>query len=300
MAQLLAGISICMLGGDLRELELARALAQLGADLRLVGYPPVPELALARHFTDARAAAEGADVILGPMSNTDLEGKIQSRLDKLEPIDLVDVMHNLPLDTPVLLGAAKPIIHRVASECGLRVVETAEIDEIAILNSIPTAEGAIQVAMVESEITIHGSHCLVLGFGRCGITLARTLQGLGAHVLVAARSKPDLARIKEMRLTPVPMDTLLSTTNVDFIFNTVPALVITGEYLEKLLPKTLVIDLAAIPGGTDFATAEKLGIRVIHALSLPGKVAPKTAGQILINCIPQLLKELVGGEADVC
>ncbi len=44
-------------------------------------------------------------------------------------------------------------------------------DDVAILNSIPTAEGIIQRAMELSDITIHGSQALVLGMGRCGITL---------------------------------------------------------------------------------------------------------------------------------
>lgn len=298
MAGLLAGVSICMLGGDRRELELARGLLKLGANLRLVGYPPESELEGVEYFHCAKAAAKGTKVILGPMSNTDMEGKIRVRLDNLEPIDLAELMSDLPPNTPVLLGVAKPIIRQLAERHGLRVVETAEIDEIAIYNSIPTAEGAIQLAMAESQITLHGSRCLVLGFGRCGITLARDLHGLGAHVLVVARSKADLARIQEMGLIPIPMERLLSTTDVDFIFNTVPALVITQAYLKKLTPETLIIDLAAIPGGTDFAAAKDLGVKVIHALSLPGKVAPKTAGQILIKCIPQLLIELLGGEAD--
>ena len=48
---------------------------------------------------------------------------------------------------------------------------------------------------------------------------------------------------------------------------------------------TLIIDLASKPGGTDFRYAEKRGIKALLAPSLPGIVAPKTAGQILANVL---------------
>ena len=54
---------------------------------------------------------------------------------------------------------------------------------------------------------------------------------------------------------------------------------------------TLVIDLASKPGGTDFRFAEKRGIKALLAPSLPGIVAPKTAGKILGNALSELIKE---------
>lgn len=54
---------------------------------------------------------------------------------------------------------------------------------MAVLNAIPTAEGAIQIAMEEMPVTIHGSKALVLGFGRVGKTLAKMLDGIGAKLL---------------------------------------------------------------------------------------------------------------------
>lgn len=46
----LSGLPAAMLGGDRRELELAKTLLELKVDLRLVGYPPEPYLRAARHF----------------------------------------------------------------------------------------------------------------------------------------------------------------------------------------------------------------------------------------------------------
>ncbi len=76
------------------------------------------------------------------------------------------------------------------------------MDDVAILNAIPSAEGAIQIAMEQLPITIHGSKSFVLGFGRLGKTLARMLAGIGAITTVAARKSADLARIYETGLSP--------------------------------------------------------------------------------------------------
>ncbi len=295
MVQKLVGVSITMLGGDLRELELAKTLLRYEADLRLVGFPLDPAIEEAKHYSDPKAAVKDAKIILAPMSNTDMEGHIVNRLDDRESIDLAEVMLSLPLNTPILIGVAKPIIKQLAEQYRLRLIETAEIDEIAILNSIPTAEGAIHLAMQELPITLHGSRCLVVGFGRCGITLARALLGLGAQVTVAARSKAQLARAIEMGLQILPMESLCTHLETDVIFNTIPAVVLTRPYLKQLKPSTLIIDLAAAPGGVDFDAAKEYGIKAILALSLPGKVAPVTAGKILSQCIPRLLQDLLGG-----
>lgn len=291
----LAGLPVAMLGGDRRELELAKTLLELRTDLRLVGFPPDPGLKPAKHFRDPFTAVSGVQVVVAPVANTDLDGKIFTRLDDLEPIDLTVILPTLAPDTVVLIGVAKPVIARLAVEHGLRLVETADIDEIAILNSIPTAEGAIQLGMEELPITIHGSRCLVVGFGRCGQTLAGKLAALGAKVTAVDRNKARLARAVEIGLHPVLLSELNTIVDFDLIYNTIPALVITESYLERLKPDTVIIDLAAAPGGVDFAAAERLGIKAILALSLPGRVAPVTAGKILSDCIPPLLKTLLGG-----
>ena len=41
----------------------------------------------------------------------------------------------------------------------------------------------------------------------------------------------------------------------------------------------------------DFEKAKELGVKTIHALSLPGKVAPKSAGEIIESTILSILKE---------
>lgn len=297
MASQLAGVAITMLGCDQREVGLAEALVDLDVNLRLVGFPRVGSLRRALHFAEPAKAVSGTQAIIAPMSNTDAEGRITSYMGTQgTAIDLTQVIPVIPAKTPLLIGIAKPIIKGLANQYELILVEMAELDEIAVLNSIPTAEGAIQVAMENTAITIHKSRCLVLGLGRCGTTLAQFLVGLGAEVTVGSRSAMDLARAVVLNCQPLPLATLSSKADFQIIFNTIPAMVLPHSYLRLLEPSTLIVDIASGPGGTDFAAARELGLVAIHALSLPGKVAPKTAGQILIQTIPHLLEKLLGGE----
>ena len=77
----------------------------------------------------------------------------------------------------------------------------------------------------------------------------------------------------------------------DVVFNTVPDKIIGGN--ELLTAKnTLIIDLASKPGGVDMEKAKDLGVKVIWALGLPGKVAPVTSGNIIKETILNIFSEL--------
>ena len=52
-----------------------------------------------------------------------------------------------------------------------------------------------------------------------------------------------------------------------------------------------MIDLASKPGGIDFSAAAMLNLKVIWALSLPGKVAPVTSGEIIKTAIFNIINE---------
>lgn len=157
---------------------------------------------------------------------------------------------------------------------------------------MPTAEGAIECAMREYEGTISGSKCLVAGFGRIGKILAHKLKLLGANVTVSARKPSDLAYVKALGYNALNTENLRTVKHFDIAFNTIPKLIFDRELLMNTDTNTLIIDLASLPGGVDFDTAEKLGIYAVRALSLPGKCAPKTAGEIIKTTVFDIIKEV--------
>jgi len=289
----LTGMVLAVLGGDDREVVFVPELIKLGAKINIIGFDNYEGLEAANHCPSIEKAVENANAAIMPMPGTDEEGKIRAIYSKAELIFTENVAAKLT-NKPLFIGVAKPYLKKLCLRYKVILIETAELDEIAILNSIPTAEGAIQIAMQETPFTIHNSNCFVLGYGRVGITLARMLRSLGAKTFVAARDNADLARAFEQGCCPVNFDDLKTEiVKADIIFNTVPAKVLDINILKVMDKNSLIIDLASAPGGTDFELAEKLGIKAILAPGLPGKVAPLTAGKILAQVLPKLIYQYV-------
>ena len=108
---------------------------------------------------------------------------------------------------------------------------------------------------------------------------------------MSARKASDLAWIKSAGARAVRSDKLIEEKGFDIIFNTVPHRILNCVLLARIATDALIIDLASGDGGVDYYCAERLGINAIHALSLPGKSAPKTAGEIVKNTIYHILEE---------
>lgn len=168
-------------------------------------------------------------------------------------------------------------------------------EELAVLNAVPTAEGAIQIAMQELPTVLFGQKCLITGFGRISKVLTHDLMALGMDVTVAARKFSDLAWITVYGAKKLPTSRIGDRLEkYDLIINTVPAKLFDRSLLSKVRKDSLIIDLASKPGGVDFDAARELGVNTIWALSLPGKVAPISAGQIICDTIHNILSEMEG------
>jgi len=86
----------------------------------------------------------------------------------------------------------------------------------------------------------------------------------------------------------------------DVVFNTVPAKLLNYTALSMLKSGTPVIDLASKPGGVDFEAARTLGTNIVWALSLPGKTAPVTAGEIICSTVLTIMEEYGAAEREEC
>lgn len=290
---MLTGIKMAFLGGDARMIEVVRYVSDLDASTFLFGFANLSvDFPDSEHRELTPGALSDMDVLVLPVAGMGDLGTVEARFG-FEPLTLTDAhFAAIKKSALVFTGIARPALEAAVRKHGLQMVRLMELDEVAILNSIPTAEGAIAMAMEHTDITLHGSTCAVLGLGRCGMTIARMLTGLGARVLACVRKTSDLARAVEMGLAPYKMEQLQDAiADADVIFNTIPALVLTSDVLARVSRETVVIDIASAPGGTDFRFAEKRGIKAILAPSLPGMVAPKTAGRILAQTIAGMLRQ---------
>ncbi|MFD2613058.1 dipicolinate synthase subunit DpsA [Paenibacillus gansuensis] len=290
---MLTGIHVVCVGGDARMLEVIQQLSEWDATVTLIGFDNLQRQFGGVSRADWTAeAVQGANAVILPVVGTDDAGRISTVFSTQELYWEDAISSQIPKEATVFTGMAKSFLKHSCTKHGLRLVELLDRDDVAIYNSIPTAEGAVMMAIQNTDITIHGSQCMVLGLGRTGFTLARTLQGLGAKVKVGVRKDEHYARAVEMGFEPFyTKDLLNQVSNVDLLFNTIPNMIVTAQIIVNLPHRAVIIDLASAPGGTDFRYAERRGVKAMLAPGLPGIVAPKTAGRILANCLSQLILE---------
>ncbi len=168
-------------------------------------------------------------------------------------------------------------------------------EELAVKNCVPTAEGALALAMNELEVTIHGTRTLICGWGRVAKACARLFAAAGAKASVTARDRGQLAEAECCGFEAFSLDQLfLRAGGFKLIINTIPAMILNEEVIRETQSGCLIIDLASKPGGTDFDACAKYSRRAVHALSLPGKCAPVTAGEIIADTALNIFHERSG------
>ncbi len=285
-------LNIWVLGGDLRQGKLAQLLEEDGHRVHAYaleeGVDPVGDLSVEEDLT----GASEADCVILPLPVCSGEGMLNCPLSRRSPA-VAEVLDALSPGQMVCGGRVDPVTAALAGERGIAVLDYFAREELAVANAVPTAEGAVQIAMEQLPITIHGAHVLVVGFGRVGRMVAQRMAALGARVTVAARRYESLAWAQALGYGAEKTGQLAGwLCGYDLVVNTVPALVLGEAELVDLKPDCLVLDLASKPGGVDMAAAARLGRTVIWALSLPGKGAPVTAGAAIKTTIYNMLHEL--------
>ena len=282
---------VSVIGGDMRQLTVARELSKDDYDVVLFGFEKKMIPAGIKAETELGYALN-SDIIVLPVPVT-LDNSTVNMLFCDIPLDLDTLVKEINPASIVFGGQIPVKLSQKMTDRGIKHYDYMKRDELAIRNAIPTAEGAVEVAISETPITIHNSKCLVIGYGKVGKTVSYAMYALGAKTYVAARKYADLALIEGRGCHPLTLnESRLRLSEFDIIINTVPALVLNSEELSKVPRSALIIDLASKPGGVDFEAAKKLGLNVIWALSLPGRVAPVTAGIIIKDTIINILDEL--------
>lgn len=283
---------IGILGGDMRQAALARRLSDLGFETATWGLDRDMDIGDAVRTTEWKNAVEGSRAVILPLpvSKDGVRVHLQSNIG--QELRISHLFDAIPADVLVLGGKIDAGIKNAALENNIPMLDYFDCEELQVKNAVPTAEGAIEIAMRILPITLAGANAVVLGYGRIGKVLLSVLRALNARVSVAARRPEDIAYItifggNGVRFGSKEYADALAESDV--VFNTVPARILTLPILENMRKCRLIVDLASGKGGTDFEGAQSLDIQAVHALSLPGKVAPATAGNILCDCILELL-----------
>ncbi len=285
---------VTVIGGDLRMVKLVEMLARDNYEV----------------YTYALEKAESISKLENVIQTETIQEALQDRKVVIGPIPLSS--NNISINTPFseesitieelaqvldekifIAGNIKSELYEYTKGKNVQILDLLDREELVVLNTISTAEGAIQIAMEETNSTIHGSNILVMGYGRVGKIVAHMLKGIGANVYCEARKNVDLAWIRAYGYVPIRLNELNRTLqNYDIVINTIPSMVLDERRLQYLKKECLIIDLASNPGGVDRIASKKLGIKTIWALSLPGKVAPLTSAEFIRDTIYNILKEM--------
>lgn len=282
--------SFGIIGGDKRQLFLAKAIYDSGYAVMLGGFDRLQSTG-ALVLGDIKAVAAKCDVLILPVPSVRADGSINTPFsDECTVLD--DELIGILIKKPVFIAMKDKFLKAYPQFEKAEIFDYAAKDEFAILNALPTAEGAVEVAMNKFEGTIAGSRCLITGYGRIGKVLAEMLKNLKAEVTVSARKPSDMAFAQAFGYDEINTNKMSDVRNFDLVFNTVPSMIFNRELLLNTDKNTIIIDLASLPGGVDFEAAHILGIDAVRALALPGKCAPKTAGEIIKKTVFNTIEEV--------
>ena len=281
-------MNISIVGGDLRIIRLAEMYAQEGKNVYIYGLEKyflesnLPNIELCQSLKEA---VINSDIVISGMPFSKNGENVNAPFSSSQ-IKIKDLKNELNNKTFIAGGIPKDFYDEE-----IKNVDLLQIDELTILNAIPTVEGAIKIAIEEREETIHESNVLICGFGRIGKILCNRFKALGANVYCAARKDTDLAWIREKRYFPLRYVELCDyAPKFNIVINTVPTIIIKEKELDCLNKDVLIIDVASAPGGIDKEYAEKKKIKVITALGIPGKEMPKTAASYIKKIIDEKIK----------
>ena len=283
-----------VLGGDLRNVKLAGMLADDGNRVYSFGQDRSDEIlddGRIEKCTSLKTAMEKAQVIIGPVPFSSNEDFINAPFahDKI----MIDDLMKTNKGKIFISGSIKENLKKQLDEKYMEVIDIMKRDDLAILNTIATAEGTIEVAIKNTDRILQGSRVLILGFGRVGKIVANKFSKMSAIVTCAARKVSDLAWIKAYGYNSLNInDMLYDLKEFDIIINTVPQTILRERELKHIDAEALIIDLASSPGGIDGKIAKSMGLNFIWALALPGRIAPSSSAKFIKDTVYTILEEM--------
>lgn len=283
--------TILVAGGDLRQLYLAKLLSE-SFTVYVIGFEKnlIPSENI-KGIESLMSLECLADFVILPLPAS-VDGVLVNAPFSRQSVPLDNISAVMKEDGIVFGGKFSSSVKEIFTERGLEAIDYFEREELSVMNAVPTAEGAVQIALEELPTTLFGRKAVIIGFGRITKALIGILKGFGVEVTVAARKCHDLAWAEIMGRKAVHISrSEKALMEADLIFNTVPAKILEEDRLSLLKKSCLLIDLASKPGGVDFDTAGRLGVKTVWALSLPGKVAPVTSGEMIAHTILNILDE---------
>ena len=269
-------LTFTVIGGDQRSFFTAKRLGEQGF--------PTEILALKNKKSFSPSEKISTDVVLLPLPIT-RDGEHLYAPESKEPIPLKEVFESISERTVIFGG-------NIGEFADARTVDYGKRAEFAIMNAVPTAEGALLLALQNGKRTVFGMRVAVIGYGKVAFATAKLFRAVGAEVTVFARRAQARTEAHMMGYLARPLSALSECVGeYELLINTVPARIFDREILSRVSPYGCVMDLASAPYGLDFDEAKDLGVCAELAAGLPGKFFPETAGYAVADTVLELLRE---------
>lgn len=274
-----------IIGGDMRQIYMANDLLIRNFTVIVYGLNDSLLNSNCSHATNLVEAINSSHIIITPIPLSKNGTDIISQQPHTD-LTIKQLGDSLTPSHKLYGGCLTMELKNYCETHSISYYDFMDMEEIVLYNTIATAEGTIAEAISSSTTNLHGSSCLIIGFGRCARTLAEKLKCLCGHIDITARSAAALAAAYAASYGTTNFSELEDEIHqYDYIFNTVPALILTKELLTKTNPNVVIIDIATAPGGVDYTFAKELNRNAKLCLGLPGKFAPKSSAIFLIDCI---------------
>jgi dipicolinate synthase subunit A len=285
--------TFAVIGGDKRNIVLSKMLSGQGHSVRSYGFVNY-ERETPMQCKNLYEAIDGADYIIGPIPCSHNGGVFNAPFHN-SPVYVDDALRLIKPNQVFIAGYMKPEILELAAKYNIRAVDMLKREELLIANAIPTAEGAIKIAIEETEITLHGSKMMVIGYGRVGQVLSGMLRGIGAKVYAVVNKNEAASRAASHNHQVIQFkDFERYLKSADVIFNTVPKVLLNRQNMKNIRKDTLIIDLASPPYGVDLNDSREFGLKVLYTNSLPGKIAPVTTAAYILETVNHIVEEIEG------
>lgn len=291
-----------IIGGDLRQVYMAQILAEQGYRVCVYGLCKEISQDMQTNVKNGEPvlceksmadAVQKSGIIIAPIPMTKNKKDLNNQAGK-DDLGLNELAEALKEGQYFFAGCIPDGFRDKAADNGVVCCDFMKKEELALYNSIATAEGAIAEAIQKSPLNLHRNECLVLGYGKCGKTLAAYLKGMFCRVTVCAR-RPDVRSEASILADEVISfdDIPDNLKQYSFIFNTIPNMIMDRSLLMSVKKQAIIIDIASAPGGVDFTAAKELGIPAWLCPGLPGKYAPESSARAMTDVLMQEMQQHV-------
>lgn len=284
------GRQVAIVGGDEREIEIARLAGAAGARASVFGLPSgvdhVPGMSLAQ---SAAEACRDASILLLPLPGMTGDEVFAPRAKEPVVVDR-EVLVKLAPGALVVSGTLPESLLANLTALGLRSIAYEHDGDGRVERAGAIAEGALARIVAGTDRTVKGSEIMILGFGVIGEAVADILRRIGARICVATRRQEQLAAAASAGHMVCPLAEIGARVgSLDVLVSAATARVVGRDILDRLPAHCVVFDLVSPPGSVDREAAGASGRKVIWARGL-GSTSPVTVGRAQWATITRLVE----------